>query len=143
MLKQQLINLAERGQLKEEPPAQVELQGLISSGRIRLQDSTTPGLSLESRFDLSYNAAHSLAQAALRWHGYRSENRITVFQCLAHTTQLSNSAIRLLVDAHARRNRSEYEGFVDLSDSLVDGLFRVTSELLLEVDKLGPPSTTA
>ena len=29
--------------------------------------------SLEGRFDLANNASHSLALAALRWHGYRAD----------------------------------------------------------------------
>jgi hypothetical protein len=45
-----------------------------------LKDAHHQGLSLESRFDLAYNAAHALCLAALRWHGYRSGNRFIVFQ---------------------------------------------------------------
>jgi hypothetical protein len=57
------------GQLKAEPPAQAELDGLVRSGRVRLADAENASLSLESRFDLAYNAAHALSLAALRWHG--------------------------------------------------------------------------
>jgi len=40
-------------------------------------------LSLESCFDLAYNPAHALALAALRWNGYRSDNRYIFFSvCL-------------------------------------------------------------
>ena len=41
-----------------------------------------PILSLESRFDLAYNAAHATALSALRVHGYRRENCYLVFRCL-------------------------------------------------------------
>lgn len=51
-------------------------------GRVRLKDAANATLGLESRFDLAYNAAHALSLAALRWHGYRSENRYLVFQTL-------------------------------------------------------------
>ena len=40
---------------------------------------------IESRFDLAYNPSHALALANLRWHGYRSDIRYIVFQCLQHT----------------------------------------------------------
>lgn len=79
-----LDNLVRIGQLKAEPPAQVELDGLVRSGQVRLKDAVNTTLSLESRFDLAYNAAHALSLTALRWHGYRSENRYQVFQCLTH-----------------------------------------------------------
>jgi hypothetical protein len=81
----QLENLVEIGKLKPEPPAQTELDGLIHSGTVRFADAKNDKLSFESRFDLAYNAAHAHALAALRFHGYRSENRYLVFQSLEHT----------------------------------------------------------
>jgi len=77
-----LDNLVRIDRLKTEPPAQAEFDGLVRSGQVRLADAANAGLSLESRFDLAYNAAHALSLAAMRWHGYRSENRYQVFQCL-------------------------------------------------------------
>ena len=60
----------------------------MQSGLRRLDDAGRRELSLESRFDLAYNAAHALALAALRLRGYRSESRYLVFQCLQHTLDL-------------------------------------------------------
>ena len=65
----QLDNLTRIGKLKVEPAAESELQGLIRSGMRRLDDAGREELSLESRFDLAYNAAHALALASLRFHG--------------------------------------------------------------------------
>lgn len=45
-------------------------------------------LSEDSQFMLAYGAAHSFSLAALRWHGYRSDSRYLVFQCLQHTLGL-------------------------------------------------------
>jgi hypothetical protein len=83
-----LQNLAKIGKLKAEPPDQAEFDGLLRSARNRLPDAQNPGLNPESRFSLAYDAAHSLALAALRWHGYRSENRYIVFQILGSTVSL-------------------------------------------------------
>jgi hypothetical protein len=85
MTSPELERLVIIGQLKREPGAQQEIDGLVRSARSRLTDSRIPGLSLESRFDLAYNAAHGLSLAALRWRGYRSENRFVAFQALPHT----------------------------------------------------------
>lgn len=74
-----------KGGLKKEPPSQSEINGLVKSAKRKRQDSAIAGMGEESRFDLLYNAAHALALAALRWHGFRSENRFLVFQALAHT----------------------------------------------------------
>lgn len=67
-----LDNLVRIRQLKLEPAAQAEIDGLVRSGSARLRDAQIQTLSLDSRFDLGYNAAHAFALAALRWHGYRS-----------------------------------------------------------------------
>ncbi len=71
----QLDKFVRIGNLKPESPGREELEGLVCSGLRRLRDAERPELSLESRFDLAYNAAHALALAALRHQGYRSESR--------------------------------------------------------------------
>ncbi len=62
-----LDNLVKIGSLKQEPFDQSEFDGLINLGRARIKDANLNGLSHESRFDLAYNAAHSLALAACIW----------------------------------------------------------------------------
>ena len=133
-----LDNLVRIGQLKAEPPAQVEFDGLLRSGRVRLADAVNASLSLESRFDLAYNAAHALSLAALRWHGYRSENRYLVFQCLAHTLGLEAAQWRVLDQAHRKRNLAEYEGDLDVDDALVAALVRTAQAVEQRALALGP-----
>lgn len=65
--------------LRLEPPDPAEIAGLQHSGLARLADTGNPSNSLESRFDLAYDAAHALRLAALRWHGYRANQRYIVF----------------------------------------------------------------
>ena len=138
---QQLDNLVRIRQLKLEPPAQAELAGLIRSGNARLTDARVESLSLDSRFDLAYNAAHSFSLAALRWHGYRSEHRFTVFQCLEHTVGLPAAQWRVLDQAHRKRNIAEYEGHLDVDRALVEALIRVTTDVASRVVGLGPVDT--
>jgi hypothetical protein len=71
--------------LVAEPPDRKEFAGLKQSALSRLEDAANAANSLESRFDLVYNAAHALALAALRHHGFRPSNRYIVFQVLPHT----------------------------------------------------------
>lgn len=80
MTPSELDNLVRIGQLAEQPPTREELEGLLRFGGRRLADAERSQLSLESRFDLTYNAAHSIALAALRARGYRSGSRRLVFQ---------------------------------------------------------------
>ena len=96
--------------LAAEPPDAAEFAGLKRSGLARLQDATNTSLSLEGRFDLAYNAAHALSLAALRWHGYRADNRYIVFQVLPHSLGLGAEIWRVLAKCHEVRNLGEYEG---------------------------------
>jgi len=90
MAHEKLDNLVKTGQLKVEDATPEEIAGLVRSGAARLKDSKNDSLSIESRFDLAYKAAHALSLAALRYHGYRSQSRYLVFQCLQHTLNLPN-----------------------------------------------------
>ena len=119
-----LDNLVKVGHLKPEPPAEAEVAGLVSSGLARLRDARNTSLSMESRFDLAYNAAHALALAALRRAGYRSDNRYLVFQCLPHTVGLENHQWRVLDQAHRKRNLAEYEGMLEVDTPLIDAMIR-------------------
>jgi len=132
-----LENLAKIGKLKKERVSQTEFDGLVKSGRTRLTDARTPSLAIESRFDLAYNASHALALAALRWHGYRSENRYLVFQCLQETLGLGPEHWRVLALCHERRNVAEYQGHLDVEEKLVSDLIRITEILSEKVSALG------
>lgn len=106
-----LANLHRIGQLKAEPRDDQEFDRLLRMAKSRLTDAHLKNLSAEGRFTSAYSAAHAAALAALRWHGYRSENRFTVFQCLAHTLGWPPHQWRVLDAAHQKRNLAEYEGY--------------------------------
>lgn len=112
--------------LRAEAPDAAEISGLLRSGLARLNDAGNTSLSLESRFDLAYNAAHALCLAALRRKGYRSGNRYIVFQVLPHTLGLGPEVWRVLDKCHNTRNLGEYEGLLEVDERLVDGLIHAT-----------------
>lgn len=116
-----------------------EFIGLRDSGLTRLNDTDIPGLSLESKFDLAYNAAHSLSLAALRLQGYRAENRYIVFQVLPHTLDLGPEVWRILSMAHDKRNRSEYEGLIDIDERFVTDLVAAAQTVADTVEQLNLP----
>lgn len=130
MTSSELENLVRTGKLKREPPAAGEIEGLRRSGEARLADAPKPDLSIESRFDLAYNAAHVLALAALRRLGYRSENRYLVFQALPHTLGLASSVWRVLAKAHEMRNLAEYEGLLGVDERLLADLIEAAHAVL-------------
>lgn len=132
-----LDNLVKIKQLHREQPDQVEFDGMVAAAGIRLQDAGLPGLSTDGQFSLAYGASHLLALAALRWHGYRSESRYLVFQCLQHTLGLSNTKWRVLDQCHQRRNIAEYEGHLEIDQQLLKELIELTHELFDSVGALG------
>jgi hypothetical protein len=136
MAHEKLDNLVKIGQLKVEDATPEEIAGLVRSGAARLKDSKNDSLSIESRFDLAYNAAHALSLAALRYHGYRSQSRYLVFQCLQHTLNLPSEQWRVLDNAHRKRNMAEYEGDIDVDEQLIQALIRVTDEIARRISEL-------
>lgn len=131
----ELDNLCGPGKpLRQEPVDARECENLVLSGKRRLLDAQNKALSIESRFDLAYNAAHALSLAALRRMGYRSGNRFIVFQVLQHTAGVGQETWRVLSRCHDIRNLSEYEGGLGISDRLVDDLIIATQKV---ADRLG------
>ena len=135
---EQLQNLQKIGKLKAEPPDQAEFDGLIRSAKRKLPDAENPALSPDSRFILAYDAAHSFALAALRWHGFRSEARYIVFQVLGHTVSFPTAKWRFLDDCHQKRNAALYDGQCFDDEQLIRELIAVTKELRVAIAALGP-----
>jgi hypothetical protein len=136
MSSENLDNLVKIGQLKAGPSTDDEIKGLIRRGLVKIADYKRAELSVDSRFDLAYNAAHALCLAALRRAGYRSENRYIVFQCTQHTIGLEPEYWRVLSDAHRERNVAEYEGDIIVNEQLVEALVRVVDIVADRVQEL-------
>jgi hypothetical protein len=139
---EQLQNLVAIRKLKTEPPDVREFNGLLLAAKRMLPDAELEQLSPHSRFQLAYDAAHSLALAALRWHGYRASDRYIVFQTLPHTLNFPQGKWRLLDNCHQKRNVALYEGAFQEDERLISELIGATKDLLVEVEKLPPISST-
>lgn len=130
-----LDNLTGAGKpLAKEPADAEEIKGLHRSGIARLQDAKNPTNSIEGRFDLAYNAAHSLCLAALRRQGYRASHRYIVFQALPHTLGLGPEVWRVLAKAHDMRNLGEYEGMLDVDERFVSDLITACDAVVAALD---------
>ena len=125
--------------LKAEPPDAAEFVGLKRSANARLKDALNKNLSLESRFDLAYNAAHALCLAALRSHGYSASNRNIVFQHLPHTLGLGPEVCRELSKCHDIRNLGEYEGDLNVDERIVTDLTAACQLVSAKLDALRLP----
>jgi hypothetical protein len=119
--------------------SKAQLDNLVSAAKTRLRDAQHEDLDSDSQFDLAYGAAHRLAAATLRRQGYRSEDRITVFQTLVHTIGTEKADIQIFIRAHNERNLAEYEGRTEIDERLLTDLIRCTKKLEEDVAKLPAP----
>ena len=130
------------GALTAEPPDAREFAGLVRSGLARLKDAEKIANSLESRFDLAYGAAHALCLAALRYHGFRPSKRYIVFQVLPDSLGLGPEVWRVLDKCHTLRNRTEYEGVLDVDDRIVTDLIAACRTVASKISELRPLAAT-
>jgi hypothetical protein len=72
--------------------------------------------------------------------GYRSEDRVTVFQTLVHTLGTDNADIQIFLKAHNERNLAEYEGRMEIDKKLLADLIRCTTKLEAALRKRDPPA---
>jgi len=134
----ELDNLVKINRLKVEPADAKEFAGMVRAAEVKLKDAQLNGLSEDSQFSLAYGAAHALSLAALRWHGYRSDARYLVFQCLQHTLGLDRAKWRVLDKCHNKRNLAEYEGHLEIDSQLLKELITITLEISASVKALAP-----
>jgi len=135
----ELDNLVRIGKLKVEPSSRAEFDRIVRSARTRLADAQNESIDTDSQFDLAYGAAHRLSIAALRAHGYRSEDRITVFQTLVHTIGTERADVQIFLKAHNERNLAEYEGRTEIDARLLADLIQCSKTLDAAVGSLKPP----
>jgi hypothetical protein len=129
-----LENLARARQLHAEPPDEREIAKLLAAAQRLLRDARIPKISADGRFSVAYNAAHSLALAALRAAGYRPVgpgHRRILFQVLEFTAGASRRLSVALAQHHDRRNKVEYEASDPTELEATDLL-----ELALELEAL-------
>jgi len=140
MAKPELDNLVKISRLQAEPPLRKEYDGMLKSAQRGLADAQNESIETDSQFDLAVEAAHKFALAALRREGYRSENRITVYQTLTHTIGVSNADLQIFLKAHNERNLASYQGRIDIDEALLASLIAATKRLSSAVEKLAPPA---
>lgn len=128
-----LENLAKIGQLKREPASALDVERLLKMAQKHLGDAMNTSNSIEGRFLSEYSAGHAAGLAALRFDGFRSENRYLVFQTLQHTIGWSAIQWRQLDSAHNKRNLAEYEGYLEVEPSQVAALIALVMQLLNDV----------
>jgi len=132
-----LENLLRTGQLKVHAADERELQRLLDSAQLALQDAALAELSGDSRLNLAYRAMMQAALAAVLANGYRPStsepgHHQLLLQTLPKTIGLASERVRVLEAFRKARNQNDYRG-VPVSDATARECAQAAGRLLADV----------
>ena len=127
-----LENLIGKG-LQRETSDAAEIRRLRRKIATKLADARNEQISLDSRFDLAYEALLQLGLTALRANGLRPDSRgghhAIALQTLDTTVQYPREKLRLLDRFRRQRAAGLYDGSFEPSEAEVQALLDAVSEL--------------
>jgi len=127
-----LETLLGRG-LQQEPTDAVEISRFLKKIEAKLVDCMSPTISLDSRFDIAYEALLQCGLAALRAHGLRPDSKgghhIMALQTLPVTIGFSKNKVRLLDEFRKQRAAGLYDGSFIPSEAELEALLDVVATL--------------
>jgi hypothetical protein len=118
--------------IREHETSKAEVSGLLAIADRDIEQSQTPGLGPEWRFDIAYNAVVQLATAALAVSGYRAERankHMRVLECLEFTLGLDKTHVAFFDRCRRKRNTAVYEQVGAISDHEADEMIEVAKQL--------------
>ena len=130
-----LENLIGKG-LQREPAGKEELARFRNKIAVKLADAQNTTLSLDTRFDVAYEALLQIGLAALRANGYRPDSRgghhVMALQTLPTTIGYPKEKVRLLDEFRRQRGQGLYDGSFDPSEAEVAALIEEAIALQLQ-----------
>ena len=127
-----LENLIGKG-LQREPTSPEEIRRFMAKIATKLVDAQGGRVSLDSCFDLAYEALLQIGLAALRANGFRPDSRgghhILALQTLNTTIGYPREKLRLLDEYRRQRAIGLYDGSFEPSSAEVDALIATVIEL--------------
>jgi hypothetical protein len=132
-----LENLTKIGRLKPHSASKEDASKLLNAARRNLRETSIPGLSPETRFDLAYKAVMQCGLLALLAHGCRPStnepgHHATIIQTLPLTIGLDNGRMIVLDKMRRMRNVSDYSGDI-VSEDEAAACIRSAQSLLTSV----------
>ncbi len=113
-----------------------EIADLMAIADRDVEQSQTPGLGPEWRFDIAYNAVLQLATAALAAAGYRAERgnkHLRTLECLKYTLVVERGRVLYLDTCRRKRRTAIYERVGAVSDAEADEIVEAAKQLRGEV----------
>lgn len=131
-----LSDWAGNGWLVTHQTSPHEIANLLAVSRRDLHDCQSPGLSVDWRLNIAYNAALQAATAALAAAGYRAardSHHYWVIQSLAHTVKADNALISTFDALRKKRNLAGYERIGAVSAREAEEMQRLATDLVAAV----------
>jgi hypothetical protein len=124
------------GWVREHASSCEEIANLLAIADRDIQQSQTPGLGPEWRFDIAYNAALQCATAALAAAGFTAERQnkhMRTIECLAFTIGADTREVHLLDTCRRKRHTAVYERVGAVSDAEADDMIELAKRLRRQV----------
>jgi hypothetical protein len=113
-----------------------EIRRLLAVADRNIQQSQTPGLGAEWRFDIAYNSALQSATAALAAAGFLAERQnkhMRTLECLRFTIGSSPAEVDLLDACRRKRHMAVYEQVGAISSQEADEMIGLAVRLRTQV----------
>jgi len=128
-----LDNMVGRG-LEQADSDRAEIARYLTKIRRKLADSRKDSISLDSRFDIAFEALLQIALVSLRANGYRTTSdaghQQLAIQLLPKSIGIDPSELRTLDEYRKRRSAGLYEADFDPSEDEVKAVISTVSSLL-------------
>lgn len=132
-----LENLIGKG-LQREPSNAAEIQRFLAKIAAKLADARQDSISLDSRFDLAYEAVLQLGLVALRLHDLRPDSRgghhVLALQTLNTSVGYPREKLRLLDEFRRQRASGLYDGSFVPTQTELNELLKTVAELLAHIE---------
>jgi len=119
--------------LEREPSDAEELERFLSKIDTKLQDARISRVSLDSRFDIAYEAALQIGLVALRAHDLRPDSRgghhILALQTLVTTIGFPKAKVRVIDQFRRQRAQGLYDGSFEPSEAEVSELIAIAEAM--------------
>lgn len=129
--------LLSENRVTTEPPSKAELESLRFIVTRSLKDVTAPGLSADTRFVLSYDAARTLSLIIVRAAGYRPKavgGHYNTFLALAEADPAFNKLSAYFDGCRMKRNNCQYDAAGGVSNTDADSLLEEVKQFSLHAD---------
>jgi hypothetical protein len=113
-----------------------EISRLLAIADRDIEQSQTPGLGPEWRFDIAYNAVLQLATAARAASGYQAERQnkhLRTIECLEFTAGLDRATVTFLDRCRRKRHTAVYDQIGVISGHEADEMIAAAKKLRVAV----------